>query len=59
MSRLSEVSTRQQEREKKILQCTTEATMRDICNVLERINGNLEDISVSMAIIVDQNAHNK
>ena len=53
MSRLSEVTTRQTEREKEISQCTTEATMRDICSALERITGHLEEISVSLAMLVD------
>ena len=53
MSRLSEVRSMQQEREKNIARSTNEATMRDICNTLERINGNLEDLSASIAMLVD------
>lgn len=42
----------QQEREKNIAKKTKDADMRELCNILERINGNLEDLSTSMAMLV-------
>lgn len=53
MSRMSEVRSMQHEREKNIAKNTNQATLRDLCNILEKINGNLEDISASMAMLVD------
>ena len=53
MSRLSEVRSLQAEREKELSKKTKPAELRDLCNALEKINGNLEDISVSMAMLVD------
>ncbi len=53
MSRLSEVRSMQTEREKNIAKNTKQAELRDLCNVLERINGNLEDLSSSIAMLVD------
>ena len=55
MSRLSEVRSMQQEREKNI----ADADMRELCNILERINGNLEDLSTSMAMLVDNQTKGK
>ena len=59
MSRLSEVKLMQNEREKNAGKNTEEASMRDICNLLERLNGNLEDISTSMALLVDLQSKGK
>ncbi len=53
MSRLSEVRSMQHEREKEIAKKTKPAEIRDLCNVLEKINGNLEDLSTSLAMLVD------
>ncbi|MBO5620458.1 MAG: hypothetical protein J5959_02370 [Butyrivibrio sp.] len=53
MSRLSEVRSMQQEREKNIAKNTKEAELRDLCNILERLNGNIEDLSTSVAMLVD------
>ena len=53
MSRVSEVRSMQQEREKNIEQNVEPAELKDIYNVLERLNGNIEDISNSLAILVD------
>jgi hypothetical protein len=59
MSRLSEVRSMQQEREKNIAKKTKDADMRELCNILERINGNLEDLSTSMAMLVDNQTKGK
>ena len=53
MSRLSEVRSMQQEREKKTASNTKAAELRDLCNILERLNGNIEDLSTSVAMLVD------
>lgn len=53
MSRLSEVKSMQHEREKAISKNTKQAEIRDLCKVLEKINGNLEDLSTSIAMLVD------
>ncbi len=55
MSRLSEVRSMQNERAKEIAKKTKPAELRELCNVLEKINGNLEDLSTSIAMLVDLN----
>ena len=42
MSRLSEVKIMQNEREKELGKKTEEASLRDLCNLLEKLNGNIE-----------------
>lgn len=53
MSRLSEVRSLQQERDKKAESNDKTAEIKDLYNVLERINGNIEDLSNSLAMLVD------
>lgn len=59
MSRLSEVRSMQHEREKIMTKNTKQAELRDLCNILERLNGNIEDLSASVAMLVDLESKNK
>lgn len=54
MSRLSEVRSLQQEREKAAARNNANAEMKDLYGVLTKINGNLEDLSASIAMLVDE-----
>ncbi len=59
MSRLSEVKIMQNEREKELGKKTEEASLRDLCNLLEKLNGNIEDLSTSVALLVDLQSKGK
>ncbi len=59
MSRLSEVRSMQHEREKSTSKNTKQAELRDLCNILERLNGNIEDLSASVAMLVDLESKGK